>query len=187
MLTTWRTMLCLLAQQLKRPSAYTHTRRQSFEGTVPTSLHIWIQFYFNVSRPVDKICLEYIFFPHCDKYFQVLFEKTDCIFYSWQETLDLLTSCDVTTQTWTNTCSVKGFEIPLIARVGRQKKFLSNALSHVFLILMLVILIHVHTLFNCSVDTLNANWWMILHFIELNVNPNFTNPQVTKQCLQLFY
>lgn len=41
-------------------------------------------------------------------------------------------------------------------------------------------------LFNCSVDMFSANWWMILHLTECNVNPYLTNPHFTKRYVYSF-
>lgn len=100
--------------------------------------------------------------------------------------LDLLPSRGVTAQTWTDTCSAKGFEILVIARVGRRRSSCQMHWATSSLFWMFLILIRVHRLFNCSVDVLSANWWMILHFTELNVNPHLTNPHVTKQYVYSF-
>lgn len=98
----------------------------------------------------------------------------------------MLPSRGVTAQTWTDTCSAKGFEILVIARVGRRRSSCQMHWATSSPFWMFLILIRVHSLFNCSVDVLSANLWMILHFTELNVNPHLTDRHVTKQYVYSF-
>lgn len=92
------------------------------------------QFYFIVSRLVDKICLDYFLFAIVTTVFpSAFFEKTNCTFLSLTgSSFDLPPRSNNTIKTWTNACSLKGFWNPCVCQHGEAKEFLSNALSHVF-------------------------------------------------------
>lgn len=112
------------------------------------------------------------------------------LFYSWQEAL--LMCYLATTKTWTNTCSLKGFEILVFARVVRQRCFCqmhwatSSVLFFLFFRACYWLSYMYIRLFNCSVDMLSANWWMILHFTELKCEP-LPYPYFTKPYVYSFY
>lgn len=176
--------MSVLAQQLKRPSSYTHTFFQRYSLYQPP--HVLVQFSAQCVQAsgqnlpwVSLHCYESI--SKCS-----LRRQNELFLSTTGNSFDLLASCDVTTKTWTNTSSVKGFEILMIARVGRQRSFCQMHWATSSLFLMLLILFTCIRLFNCAVDIFIAYRWMILYFTELNVNPYLTNPCVTKQYVNSF-